>query len=64
MNAALLRRIGFLVAPNLLQPALPSRPGRMVRCGLSATNKRFPEYPATPVETCDGFRPMPEEYRT
>ena len=45
-----------------LQPALPARPGRMVRCGLSATKKRFPEYPATPVETCDGFRPMPEEY--
>jgi hypothetical protein len=39
------------------QPAIPARRRQLIRCGLSATEPRFPEYPATPVRSCQGFRP-------
>jgi hypothetical protein len=39
-----------------LQPAIPSRPGRMIRCLLSVTDPDFPEYPTTPIHVCHGFR--------
>jgi hypothetical protein len=28
-----------------------------VRCGLAATDPRFPRYPALPVTACAGYRP-------
>lgn len=28
-----------------------------VRCGLAATDARFPRYPRLPVADCAGFRP-------
>lgn len=40
-----------------VQPAIPPRPRRWIRCGLSATDPRMAEYPTTPVLACDGFRP-------
>lgn len=43
-----------------VQPALPARPGRMIRCCLSLTDPTFPEYPATPLQSCAGFRPAAE----
>ncbi|HEX9940678.1 MAG TPA: hypothetical protein VGG03_01580 [Thermoanaerobaculia bacterium] len=29
-----------------------------VRCGLAATDPRFPRYPALPVVACAGYRPV------
>ena len=49
-------QIGICLDCVHLQPAIPSRPGRMIRCGLSTTDPTFPEYPTTPILTCDGFR--------
>ena len=48
--------IGICLDCVYVQPALPSRPGRMIRCLLSATDPNFPEYPPTPIHACDGFR--------
>lgn len=39
-----------------VQPAIPARPGRLIRCGLSGSDPRFPEHPHTPVQSCEGFR--------
>ncbi len=33
------------------------RGSRFVMCGLSATDRRFPRYPALPVVACDGYTP-------
>ena len=49
-------KIGICIDCIHVQPAVPSRPGRLVRCGLSITDTRFLEYPATPVNACEGFR--------
>lgn len=49
-------RVGICLDCVYVQPAIPARPGRAVRCCLSLTNPNFPEYPATPVHACDGFR--------
>ncbi len=49
-------QIGICLDCVHLQPAIPSRPGRMIRCGLSTTDPKIPEYPTTPIITCDGFR--------
>jgi hypothetical protein len=32
-----------------------------VRCGLAATDPAFPRYPALPVTSCAGYRPLPEQ---
>lgn len=29
-----------------------------VRCGLAATDPAFPRYPALPVISCSGYRPL------
>ena len=31
-----------------------------VRCGLAATDPRFPKYPPLPVAACAGYRPLQE----
>jgi hypothetical protein len=49
-------RVGICLDCVYVQPAIPARPGRMVRCCLSVTDAKFPEYPATPIHACDGFR--------
>jgi hypothetical protein len=49
-------QIGICVDCAYVQPAIPARPGRMIRCCLSVTDATFPEYPTTPIRTCDGFR--------
>jgi hypothetical protein len=49
-------KIGICHACVHVQPAIPQRPGQLIRCGLSATDSRFPEYPTTPVLACKGFR--------
>jgi hypothetical protein len=49
-------QIGICLDCVHVQPALPARPGRMIRCTLSATDPKFPEYPPTPIHTCAGFR--------
>jgi|CXWL01.1.fsa_nt_gi hypothetical protein len=65
---ALLKRMQANVSPEVaarlgicrnclyVQPALPPRPGRDVRCVLSIRDKNFPEYPETPVTECAGWR--------
>jgi hypothetical protein len=52
-------KIGICVSCVHLQPAIPQRPGHLIRCGLSATESHFPEHPATPVSACQGFRLAP-----
>ena len=52
-------RLGACADCAYVQPAVPPRKGRPVRCALSATDQRFPEYPAAPVPRCEGFRPAP-----
>jgi len=62
-------------AASLERPATPSglcatcrhaqqitsaRLSTFVRCGLSATDPRFPKYPQLPVARCEGFRPAPD----
>ena len=32
-----------------------------VRCGLAASDPRFPKYPPLPVLACAGYRPVQEE---
>jgi hypothetical protein len=53
-------KIGICVSCVHLQPAIPQRGGHLIRCGLSATDPRFPEHPATPVRACEGFRATAE----
>jgi hypothetical protein len=36
---------------------LASRRSVFVRCGLAATDPRFPRYPALPVVACPGYGP-------
>jgi len=49
-------RIGICLDCVYIQPAIPARPNHLIRCCLSATDPLFPEFPTTPVRTCDGFR--------
>ena len=49
-------QVGICLDCVYVQPAIPSRPGRMIRCLLSVTDPKFPEYPTTPMHVCDGFR--------
>lgn len=49
-------QVGICLDCVYVQPAIPSRPGRMIRCLLSVTDPKFPEYPTTPIHVCDGFR--------
>jgi hypothetical protein len=49
-------QIGICLDCVYISPAIPSRPGRMIRCLLSVTDPKFPEYPTTPIDVCDGFR--------
>lgn len=49
-------QIGICLDCVYVQPAIPSRPGRMIRCLLSVSDPKFPEYPTTPIRMCDGFR--------
>jgi hypothetical protein len=49
-------QIGICRNCRYVQPAIPARAGRMVRCCLSLTDPNFPEYPVSPIQTCDGFR--------
>jgi hypothetical protein len=35
---------------------LASRRSVFVRCGLGATDPRFPKYPGLPVRACPGYR--------
>ena len=43
------------VPPGLLA----SRRSVFVRCGLAATDPRFPKYPPLPVRACPGYRSQP-----
>jgi hypothetical protein len=55
-------QIGICRNCRYVQPAIPARAGRMIRCCLSVTDPKFPEYPASPIHTCAGFRrPVSEE---
>ena len=49
-------RLGLCRNCMYVQPAIPMREGRDVRCVLSTRDSRFPEYPQTPVSACAGFR--------
>jgi hypothetical protein len=49
-------QIGICLDCVYISPAIPSRPGRMIRCLLSVTDPNFPEHPTTPIHACDGFR--------
>jgi hypothetical protein len=49
-------RIGICLDCVYVQPAIPARKDRLIRCCLSVTDPRFPENPATPLHACDGFR--------
>jgi hypothetical protein len=48
-------QVGSCLDCVYVQPAIPCKPGRMIRCLLSVTDPKFPEYPATPIHVCDGF---------
>ena len=37
---------------------LASRRSVFVRCGLAATDPRFPRYPSLPVMACVGYKPQ------
>jgi hypothetical protein len=37
---------------------LASRRSVFVRCGLAATDPRFPRYPGLPVVACGGYQPQ------
>ncbi|HNQ07582.1 MAG TPA: hypothetical protein PKH97_10390 [Tetrasphaera sp.] len=40
----------------------PTRKGTTyLRCGLAATDPRFPRYPRLPVIACHGFTPLTED---
>ncbi len=54
-NPQMEAEVGICLDCIHVQPAIPSRPGRRIRCLLSATDPGFPEYPPTPVHDCDGF---------
>jgi hypothetical protein len=56
----LLARLGVdpgLCATCLHLRLLASPRSVFVRCGLAATDPRFPRYPPLPVLACDGWRP-------
>jgi len=48
-------KIGMCLSCVHVQPAIPVRKHKLIRCGLSSTDNRFQEYPKTPVLTCPGF---------
>ena len=50
-------RLGICRTCLYVQPAIPLREGRYVRCLLSLKEPEFPEYPQTPLSTCAGHRP-------
>jgi hypothetical protein len=50
-------RLGLCRTCMYVQPAIPPREGRYVRCVLSTRNPKFPEYPHTPLSECEGFKP-------
>jgi hypothetical protein len=53
-------RLGLCADCTYVQPAVPVRKRRPIRCALSVLDARFQEYPMPPVPACEGFRPQPD----
>lgn len=49
--------VGVCASCVYVQPAIPARRRRYIRCALSTTDARFREYPVTPVRVCEGHSP-------
>jgi hypothetical protein len=52
---AVITRSGLCESCVYAQLVLSSKGSSFVRCGLSATDPRFPRYPRLPVVQCGGF---------